>query len=410
MKTFNYVAIDQYGKRTKGSMSDLSIEDAKRSVKNKGLKLLELNEKISKSKNRLNFSGLQLNSANIKQNTLVRFFRQLATLLNAGIQLIDALQIIELQMRLQDKVFAKILSEITKNVKAGVPFSSTLKEHKKIFSSMVTSMIKAAEVSGGLNTIVEHISTFIEKDAETKRKIKSATNYPKFVGGFFFLILIGIIFGLLPKFEDIFAGLGAELPTPTKIILLTSNFIKENIIIAVLTCIGFFVAFKAYKNTPSGGILIDRQMLKFPIVGKLIRHAILVRFTLTLSILLNSGAGLIESLKIAAQTAENAYVDDIIVSLCEHVSGGESLGKMLGQYPEIFPPLESNMVEIGERSGSLAIMLDKVSEFNEMEFNNKVENLSKILEPVIMGFLGIIATVLVLGLYLPIFKMSGSIH
>ena len=410
MNTFKYIAIDSRGKRTEGTVAGLALEDAKRDVKKMGLRILELSQIKIKTTTRRKFTEINLTPPKVKPESLIRFFRQLATMLNAGIQLIDALEILELQSRLHDKLFAKALSDITQLVQSGVPFSSALKEHKNIFSKMVTSMIRAAEVGGGLDKIIDHIAAFIEKEADTKKKIKSATSYPKFVGGFFMLILLGIVFGLLPIFEDIFSNFGATLPAPTRVILATSNFLKSNILIIVVVSIGLIIGYKAYSKTEKGRLFLDQHLFDIPVAGNYVQKSVLIRFTITLSILMKSGVGLIEGLKIAAQTAENTYVDKIVGIMCDRIAEGDSFGRQLSQYPEIFPLLESSMIAVGEKSGSLNLMLDKVAEFNDQEFSSKVENLSNVLEPAIMGFLGIVATILVLGLYLPIFKMSGAIH
>jgi len=178
------------------------------------------------------------------------------------------------------------------------------------------------------------------------------------------------------------------------------------VVISILVIIGY----KTYGKTEKGRLFLDRHLFDIPVAGNFFQRSIMIRFTITLSILMESGVGLIEGLRIAAQTAENTYIDKIVGVICDRIAEGDSFGSQLSQYPEIFPPLESSMIAIGEKSGSLNLMLDKVAEFNDQEFSTKVENLSNVLEPAIMGFLGVVATILVLGLYLPIFQMSGAIH
>ncbi len=410
MNTFKYIAIDSHGKRIEGSVAGLALDDAKRDVKKMGLRILELSQIKVKTATKRKFTEINLTPPKIKSETLIRFFRQLATMLNAGIQLTDALEILELQSRLHDKLFAKALSNVTQLVQSGVPFSTALNEHKNIFSMMVISMIRAAEAGGGLDKIIDHIAAFIEKETDTKKKIKSATSYPKFVGGFFLLILTGIVFGLLPIFQDIFSSFGADLPTPTRVILAASNLIKSNLLLIVIVSIAVIISYKAYSKTEKGRLFIDRHLFDIPVAGNFFQKSILIRFAITLSILMKSGVGLIEGLRIAAQTAENKYIDKIVGIMCDRIAEGDSFGRQLSQYPEIFPVLESSMISVGEKSGSLNLMLDKVAEFNDQEFSSKVESLSNVLEPAIMGFLGVVATILVLGLYLPIFQMSGAIH
>jgi len=270
--------------------------------------------------------------------------------------------------------------------------------------------VRAAEAGGGLEKILSQISAFIEKDAQTRKKIKSAISYPKFVLSFFGIILLGIVFGLLPKFKDIFDGLGAELPLPTQILMSSASFLTHNFFIVLGTVLAVVFGFKYWRKSPKGSFFIDKHLFSIPIAGSLAQLSTITRFSETLGVLLNSGVGLIDALKIAAETTNNSYIDQVVATISENVSQGKSLGGQLLKHPEVFPALEANMITIGEQSGSLAIMLTKVAQFNNEEFSVRVDKLSSLMEPIMMGGLGIVAAILVLGLYLPIFQMSGNIH
>jgi len=328
-------------------------------------------------------------------------------MLNAGIQLVDALDILAKQSK--DKVLKEALIKITGMVQSGLTFSESLKKYPKIFSILVVSMIQAAELGGGMGPILTQISSFVEKEEHTRKRLKSATSYPKFVGGFFGLILIGVIFGLLPKFEDIFAGFGAKLPTPTLIIMGVANFVKGNLILMVIIIVAVVSAYKLFYRSEKGRIFIDKYKFSIPIFGTMQQKSAMLRITITLSILMKAGVSLIEGLKIASQTADNKYIDKVVSGICHEISQGNTLGSQLEDFPRIFPSLDVNMISIGEKSGALVVMLEKVAEFNDQEFNTIVDKMSTILEPVMLAGLGVIATVLVLGLYLPIFHMSGVI-
>ncbi|MCF7798008.1 MAG: type II secretion system F family protein [Candidatus Marinimicrobia bacterium] len=407
MPNFHYIGLDSDGKRQDGIIQAITLEDAGRDVKKLGLRVLEV-KPAANTRKKFKLSEINLTPPKASEAAIVMFFRQLSTMLNSGIQLVNALSILSEQAK--DKVLQKALKDITDLVRMGLSFSEALKQHKNVFSPLVISMVRAAEAGGGLEKILAQISTFIEKDAKTRKKIKSAISYPKFVLGFFSLILLGIVFGLLPKFKDIFDGLGAELPTPTLIIMGVADFLTQNIILIGILGVGSFIGFKFYRKSEKGRLFIDKHMFGMPIAGELVQQSAMTRFSETMGVLLNSGVGLIDSLKIASETTNNAYIDKVVAQITDQVSQGKSLGAQFLKYPDIFPTLEANMIAIGEQSGSLAPMLSKVAQFNDEEFSTKVDKLSSMLEPIMMGGLGVVAAILVLGLYLPIFQMSSNIH
>lgn len=410
MSIYKYSAIGRSGHRTTGKVPAANQEEAQKKIRNMGLRILKISEVKKNGSSGLKWGNITLTSNKVKPESLIRFFRQLATMLKAGIQLVDALEILEIQLQLHEKYFAKKVANIGSLVKAGVPLSNAMDEQGKLFPEMVISMIKAGEMSGNLDQLVDHIAHFIEKDVTTSKKINSAISYPKYVGGFMILILSGVVFFLLPKFEDIFSGMGADLPKPTQMIIAVSNFIKNNAFLLMIIVVALVIGYKLYRKSVKGRFFIDRYKFSLPIWGDLLHRTIMIRFSLTMGIMIDSGVGLIEALKIASRTADNSYIDSITTEICTGISNGESFGKLLHGYPEIFPPLESSMISVGEKSGSLTIMLEKVAEFNDQELSGRVETLSSVLEPLIMGGLGVVASILVLGLYLPIFHMSGSVH
>jgi len=406
MDTFKYIAIDAGSKRLQGSIDGLTEDDAVQNIRKLGLRLVSI-KPAKRDRKKVNLSNIYITPPKAKPEAITIFFRQLSTMLNAGIQLVDALDILAKQSK--DKVLKEALEKITVMVNSGLTFSEALKKYPKIFSILVTSMIQAAEAGGGMGPILTQISSFVEKEEHTRKKLKSATSYPKFVGGFFALILAGVVFGLLPKFESIFADFGATLPTPTLIIMGFANFVKSNIVLSLAIVTVLVVSYKLYARTEKGRIFIDSKKFSIPVYGTLQQKSAMLRITATLAILMQSGVSLIEGLKIASQTADNKYIDQQINKICFEISQGNTLGSQLEEHPKIFPALDVNMVTIGERSGAIVLMLEKVAEFNDQEFNAIVDKMANILEPLILAGLGIVATVLVLGLYLPIFQMSSVI-
>lgn len=406
MANFKYIAVDTKGHRLEGTVEMLSLEEAGHEVRKMGLKIISI-IKVKSKRKKLKFSEINLTPPKIDLSLKVIFFRELATLMNAGIQLVDGLSILKLQFK--DKHFVKAIESITKMVKAGHPFSEALKQHPRIFPRLVVSLIKAAELGAGLVTILNQIASYIEREEKIRKKLKTATSYPRFVLGFFTLVLAGVVFGLLPKFKDIFESFDAELPASTTALLAGSTFIREHLIIEIVLIVGLIIAFKMFKKSNKGRNFIDQHIFKLPIAGSLMHKSMITRMMQTLCVLLKSGVPLITALKIAGETADNVYVDKVVGKIGKQVAQGRSFGSQVQKYPDIFPTMVSSMIAVGEKSGSLALMIEKIAEFNDQDFSAKVDRISETIEPIMMAGLGVVICIIVLALYLPIFQMSGAI-
>ncbi|MEE8335927.1 MAG: type II secretion system F family protein, partial [Candidatus Neomarinimicrobiota bacterium] len=239
MVNFKYIAMDKNGHREEDTVSAPTLEEAGHEIRKKGLKIINIS-KVKNKRNKLKISEINLTPPKINPTLKIMFFRELATLMGAGIQLVDGLTILKLQFK--DKNFIKATENITRMVKDGHPFSSALKQHPKIFPQLVVSLIKAAELGGGLAKILSQIANYLEREENIRKKLKSATSYPKFVLGFFTLVLVGVIFGLLPKFKEIFESFGAELPGSTVALLAASTFIRSHLIIEIVIILGLYVS------------------------------------------------------------------------------------------------------------------------------------------------------------------------
>lgn len=407
MANYKYVAVDKKGKRQEGTLGGYTREEVSQTLRKMGLTTISI-EVVKGGKRKLKLSEINLTPPKIDTKLKVIFFRELATLLDAGIQLVDAISIVQLQF--EDKHFRKSLEDILKLVKAGHPFSEALAEHKHIYPGFVVSMVKAAESGGGLDKILGQIAGYIEKEDSVSKRLKSATSYPKFIFGFMLLVLGGVMFGLMPKFKDIFASFGAELPMSTEMIMNAANWMKNHWLIEVIVIAGLYIGLKSFAATPKGKRFIHMKIFSVPIAGKMMHQSMLTRMTKTLAVLLRADVSLIQALKIAGDTSDNVYIQEIIGSVSDQISHGRTLAGQLAKYPKIFPIMVSSMIAVGEKSGALALMLEKISEFNEEEFNTQVDTLSKTIEPIVMGALGIIVAIVVLTLYLPIFQMTNAIH
>ncbi len=407
MGNFRYIAVDTKGKRTEGTLGGFTREEVSAELRRMGLKPVSV-EPVRKKKREWKLSEINLSPPKIDPALQVVFFRELSTLLDAGIQLVDAISIIQLQF--EDKNFQKAIGEILVFVKSGHPFSDALAEHKHIFPPFVISLVTAAEMGGGLDKILTQIAVYIEKEDDVRKRLSSATSYPKFIGMFFAVVLMGVMFGLMPKFADIFASFGAELPFSTQLMINLSDFLRNNLIIEAVLIGGLWIGFKAFAASPKGKYTIDKHIFKMPVAGHIIHKSMVSRFAKTLSVLIRAEVSIVNALKIAGNTSDNEYIKEITEHVALQVTHGRSMGGQLAKYTDVFPIMVSSMITVGEKSGALAIMLEKISEFHEADFNTAVDKLSKTIEPIIMGGLGVVISIIIVTLYLPIFQMSSAIH
>ncbi|MBC8376897.1 MAG: type II secretion system F family protein [FCB group bacterium] len=407
MGNFRYIAVDTKGKRTEGTLGGFTREEVSAELRRMGLKPVSV-EPVRKKKREWKLSEINLSPPKIDPALQVVFFRELSTLLDAGIQLVDAISIIQLQF--EDKHFQKAIGEILVFVKSGHPFSDALAEHKHIFPPFVVSLVTAAEMGGGLDKILTQIAVYIEKEDDVRKRLSSATSYPKFIGMFFAVVLMGVMFGLMPKFADIFASFGAELPFSTQIMINLSDFLRNNLIVEAILIGGLWIGFKAFAASPKGKYFIDKHVFKLPVAGHIIHKSMVSRFAKTLSVLIRAEVSIVNALKIAGNTSDNEYIKEITEHVALQVTHGRSMGGQLAKYTDVFPIMVSSMITVGEKSGALAIMLEKISEFHEADFNTAVDKLSKTIEPIIMGGLGVVISIIIVTLYLPIFQMSSAIH
>ena len=407
MGNFRYIAVDAKGKRSEGTLGGFTREEVSAELRRMGLKPVSV-EPVRGKKRSFKLSEINLTPVKVDPSLKVVFFRELSTLLDAGIQLVDAISIVQLQF--EDKNFQKALGEILVFVKAGHPFSEALSEHKNIFPPFVISMVSAAEMGGGLDQILSQIAIYIEKEDDVRKRLSSATSYPKFIAMFFSVVLIGVMFGLMPKFAEIFSSFGADLPASTQIMINISTFMRNHLIIEAILGGGLWIGFKAFKASPKGRYFLDKHIFKLPVAGHIIHKSLISRFAKTLAVLIRAEVSIINALKIAGNTSDNEYIKEITENVSLQISHGRSLGGQLAKYTDIFPIMVSSMITVGEKSGALAVMLEKISEFHEADFNSAVDKLSKTIEPIVMGGLGIIISIIIVTLYLPIFQMSSAIH
>ncbi len=333
---------------------------------------------------------------------LAVFTRQFATMIDAGLPLVQCLEVLATQQ--VNKLFKKTLTEIRQNVEGGATFATSLKKHPKVFTDLYVNMVEAGEAGGILDTILNRLAAYIEKAMSLKRKVKSALVYPGTVITIAILVVIFLLIYVIPTFKQLFAGLGAALPLPTLIVLGLSELTQAYILHIAAVAIGLFIAFRFYYKSEGGRKVVDSILLKAPVFGELIRKVAVAKFTRTLGTLISSGVAILDGLQITARTAGNKVVEEAVMKTRTSISEGKTIADPL-KASGVFPPMVVQMIAVGEQTGALDAMLAKIADFYDEEVDVAVTNLTALLEPLLMVFLGVVIGGVVIAMYLPIFKL-----
>jgi type IV pilus assembly protein PilC len=405
MSTFAYVGRNRQGAVKKGELTAKTRDEAVDQLRKQHVVVTSLEEKsgmAGKYKVRLG-SGLT-------DKDLVVFTRQFGTMINAGLPLIQCLDILSTQS--ENKVLRETVGDVKNSVEAGSTFSDALKKHPKVFDDLYVNMIHAGEVGGLLDTILTRLAKHIEKAMKLKGQIKSAMVYPTAIVGVAVIIISVLMVWVIPVFAQMFmemSGGKIGLPGPTQIVINVSNFFQSYWYAMGGAMVGLVVAIKRYYATVNGRVVIDRLLLKFPIVGDLIRKASVAKFTRTLGTLITSGVPLLEGLSICAKTSGNKVIEEALMNARVSISGGKTISEPLAKC-NVFPKMVTHMIAVGESTGALDAMLGKIADFYEDEVDQAVETLTSLLEPVMMVVLGTIIGFIVIAMYLPIFTMASAIQ
>lgn len=342
----------------------------------------------------------------IKGRDVAVFTRQFATMIDAGLPIVQCLDVLSEQT--ESKALRNTVREIKQDVEGGTTLADALKKHPKIFDDLYVSMVEAGEVAGILNSILNRIAQFIEKATRLKKKVKGAMIYPATIVAVAIIVVSILLIYVIPVFAELYGGMGKALPVPTQITINMSNWFRANLIYLVLVLAGFVVALRMYYKTEQGRMNIDRLLLRLPVIGDLLRKVAVARFAQNMAQLLSSGVPILDGLAITAKTAGNKVVEKAIMESRVSISQGKTVSEPLKE-SKIFPPMVCQMVAIGETTGGLDTMLKKVAEFYEEEVDDAVANLTALMEPAIMVVLGIILGGLVISMYLPIFQLGSLV-
>ncbi len=342
----------------------------------------------------------------VQQRSVAVFTRQLATMIDAGLPLVQSLEVLSSQQ--EEKLFKNIIREIREDVEGGSTFAGALKKHPVTFNELYTNLVVAGEEGGILDTILGRLATYIEKAEALKKKVKSALIYPATIVTVAVAVVIILMIFVIPVFETMFQSAGQSLPLPTVIVLSISKMIKSSFYIIIPAIMVLVFLFKRYYKTDNGKAIVDRILLKLPVFGPLFRKIAVARFSRTLGTLVSSGVPILDGLSIVSRTAGNRAIETAIMNARASIREGETIAEPLGRSGH-FPPMVIQMIAVGESTGALDSMLSKIAEFYEDEVDVAVANLTSLLEPLLMIFLGVVIGGVVIAMYLPIFNMASAV-
>jgi len=401
MPTFVWTGRARDGKSTKGSMEAASEAVVMASLRRQGVQASKIKEAGKGLNIELNIGFLQ---PKITSKDIVVFTRQFATMIDAGLPLVQCLDILSKQQ--ENKTFKTILLKVKADVEAGATFADALGKHPKAFNELYVNLVAAGEVGGILDTILNRLAVYIEKALKLKKQVKSAMTYPMTIIGIAILVIAVILIFVIPQFSSMFADFGSTLPLPTIIVIAISDFIQDYFLV-IIGAIAFFIfAVKRIYATNKGRDVMDRWSLKLPVFGTLIRKVAVAKFARTLSTMISSGVPILDGLDIVRKTAGNRTIEKAIAHVTVSISEGKTIAEPLKE-SGVFPAMVCQMIEVGEQAGALDAMLSKIADFYDDEVDDAVGNLTAMMEPLLMLFLGVTVGGLVIAMYLPIFKLAG---
>ncbi|MEW6614250.1 MAG: type II secretion system F family protein [Thermodesulfobacteriota bacterium] len=352
------------------------------------------------------FENIAFFQPKVTENDLVIFTRQFSTMIDAGLPLVQALDILASQQ--ENKTFKKILVQIKEDIEGGSTFTDALKKHPDLFDELYVNLVAAGEVGGILDSILNRLANYIEKAIKLKKKVKGAMVYPISILGVAVIVVVVLLVFVIPIFQKMFMEFGAALPAPTQIVIKISELMKSSILYIAGGLFALGVAFKKFYATEKGKTIIDDLVLKLPVFGSLTRKAAVAKFTRTLGTMISSGVPILDGLDITAKTAGNKTVEKAVYQTKAGISEGRTIAEPLAE-SGVFPPMVVRMIAVGEATGALDAMLSKIADFYDDEVDAAVDTLTAMLEPMLMVFLGVVLGGLVIAMYLPIFKMAAAI-
>jgi type IV pilus assembly protein PilC len=400
MPVYTYKGTNRAGSNVSGEMSATSKAEVQNLLRRQQITATKMSEK-GKEFNLPSFG------AGVSAKELAIFTRQFSVMIDAGLPLVQCLEILAGQQ--ENKTFQKVLTGTRGSVEGGATLSAAMRQYPKVFDALYVNMVEAGETGGILDTILQRLSTYIEKNVKLKRAVQSAMVYPIGVLSVAGAVIILLLWKVVPIFATLFTGLGVDLPLPTKIVIALSNFIGSIFgFLIVVAGVAIIFGIKVWYGTEQGRYVLDATILKLPVIGILMRKIAVARFTRTLGTLISSGVPILEGLDITAKTAGNAVVERSLQKVRKSLEEGKSLTEPLKD-SQVFPGMVTQMIAVGEQTGAMDAMLQKIADFYEEEVDAAVKDLLTALEPIMIVFLGVVVGGVVISMYMPLFSLIGKL-
>lgn len=398
MPTFTYTARDQRGALKTDTIDASNREDVVQQLRKMRLNVVKV-EEAAKAK--------QKTAGPIAMRDVVIFTRQFSTMINSGLPLVQALDILSKQT--ENKALSAVTRQVVFDVESGHTVADALAKHPKAFSDLYVNMVAAGEAGGILDTILMRLATFMEKNDALVRKVKGAMIYPGVIFSVAAIAISVLLIFVIPVFQSMFESVNLTLPLPTRVVVAMSNILRGYWYVFALVGFFGFTGTKKYYATSKGQLVLDKLMLKVPVLGDVIRKSAVSRFTRTLGTLISSGVSILDGLEITAKTAGNRVIQDAIMASRSSIAGGDTISAPLAK-SAVFPPMVISMIAVGEQTGGLDEMLSKIADFYDEEVDAAVSNLLSLLEPIMIVFLGVVVGGMVVAMYLPIFDMINAVQ
>jgi type IV pilus assembly protein PilC len=400
MPVFTYRGTNRAGATVSGELAAANKSELIGNLKRQQINVTKMSEK-GKEFNLPTFGG------GVDAKELAVFTRQFSVMIDAGLPLVQCLEILAGQQ--ENKVFQKVLTGTRAAVEGGSTLSAAMRQYEKVFDALYVNLVEAGETGGILDTILQRLSSYIEKNVKLKRAVKSALVYPVAVLTVAAGVIILLLWKVVPIFTTLFVGLGVALPLPTRIVIGLSNFVGSIFGLLILVAVaGIVIGLNVWYKTPAGRMAIDRALLHMPLIGLLLRKIAVARFTRTLGTLISSGVPILEGLEITARTAGNAVIEKALMEVRKGLEAGRNLSEPLKE-TNVFPGMVTQMIGVGEQTGAMDAMLQKIADFYEDEVDAAVKDLLAAMEPMMIVFLGVVVGGIVISMYLPLFTLIGQL-
>jgi type IV pilus assembly protein PilC len=402
MAQYKYVAKDENAATVTGKVDAENKEMVIKELRKRNLVVVSVKEATETS-----MKGFSIGKEKVKPDELVVFTRQLSTMIEAGIPILQSLDALEEQI--SQRYFKSVIASVREDVSIGNSLSAAFGKHPDVFDTLFVSMIRAGEIGGALNTLLDRTASYMEKAVKLKRKVQSAMVYPSVIISMAMLITIVLLVKVVPTFKGIYDSLGQKLPVMTQVLIMISNTLRTSFLWVVAGAVGIVVLFTKYRKSENGSLQVDRFILKLPVFGPLVQKVALSRFSRTLATLMQSGVPILTALDIVGRSSGNRVIEVTVKNAAVHIQEGESISQPLIQ-SGVFPQMVTRMIAVGEKTGKLDVMLTKIADFYEDQVDTAVASLTSMIEPLIVGFLGIVVGFIVISLFLPIITLTSMIH